>query len=108
MNKKSNLTIIILNHNVKQLLLNCLSSLTAAKTSQDDWEIIVVDNASHDDSVPTTQRIFPDVKIISCHKNVGFAAGNNIALKTITSEFVLLLNPDTIVYPQTIQTVLQY
>jgi|SRR3989344_575572 len=108
MNKKSNLTIIILNHNVKQLLLNCLSSLTAAKTSQDDWEIIVVDNASYDDSVPTTQRIFPDVKIISCHKNVGFAAGNNIALKTITSEFVLLLNPDTIVYPQTIQTVLQY
>ena len=105
---KRELTIVILSYNVEKLLLDCLASLNLAKTSRDDWDIIVVDNASTDNSVSAVKRQYSKVKVITSRKNLGFSAGNNIALKTITSEFVLLLNPDTIVYPQTIQTVLQY
>ena len=105
---KRELTIVILSYNVEKLLLDCLASLNLAKTSRDDWDIIVVDNASTDNSVSAVKGQYSKVKVITSRKNLGFSAGNNIALKTITSEFVLLLNPDTIVYPQTIQTVLQY
>ena len=90
------LSIIILSYNVRKLLLNCLKSIP----SHADWETIVVDNASTDGSA--------DLATIKNKTNPGFAAGNNIGIKKSSSPFVLLLNPDTLVYPKTIETVLDY
>ncbi|MDO8487928.1 MAG: glycosyltransferase family 2 protein [bacterium] len=98
------LSIVILSFNVKQLLLNCLKSIPAHA----DWEILVPDNGSTDDSLTAINADFPNVKLIANGENLGFAAGNNVALKQSRGEYVLLLNPDTIVYPQSIETVLKY
>jgi GT2 family glycosyltransferase len=98
------LSIIILSYNVERLLLNCLKSIP----QKPDWEIIVVDNASQDNSVYAVKKNFPTVKIIENKNNIGFSAGNNIGIKLSKSKFILLLNPDTLVYPQTIETVLGY
>lgn len=98
------LSIIILSYNVKQLLLDCLQSLP----QKQGWEVVVVDNASSDGSVPAVQARFPQIKVILNSHNLGFAAGNNVALQTSQGEYVLLLNPDTVVYPNTIETVLKF
>jgi len=90
------LSIIILSYNVKKLLLDCLASIP----KHPDWEVIVVDNASSDGSA--------DLATIKNKTNLGFAAGNNMGTKKSTGQFVLLLNPDTIVYPKTIETILKY
>lgn len=98
------LSIVILSFNVEKLLLDCLKSLPA----NPDWEIIVIDNASSDSSVQLTKANFPKVKLIRNKSNLGFAAGNNVALHQCTSPYILLLNPDTKVYPNTIEMVLDY
>ena len=90
------LSIIILSYNVKQLLKNCLASIP----KHPDWEVIVVDNASSDGSA--------DLATIKSPTNVGFSAGNNIGIRQAKGKYILLLNPDTIVYPKTIETVLKY
>lgn len=90
------LSIIILSYNIKKLLLDCLKSIPRHA----DWEIIVVDNASTDGSA--------QLATIKNKINTGFAAGNNIGIKKAKGEYILLLNPDTIVYPGTIETVLAY
>lgn len=90
------LSIVILSYNVRKLLLDCLASIPKHK----DWEIIVVDNASTDGST--------QLATIKNKTNTGFAAGNNMGIKKAQGEYILLLNPDTIVYPKTIETVLEY
>lgn len=92
------LSIIILSYNVKKLLLDCLASIPKHL----DWEILVPDNGSTDGSLQAVKQAF------STGGNLGFAAGNNVGIKKSTGEFILLLNPDTIVYPNTIETVLKY
>ena len=93
---KFKLSIIILSYNVKKLLQDCLESIPVHK----DWEIIIVDNASTDGST--------EIATIKNETNLGFAAGNNIGIKKSSSPFVLILNPDTIIYPSSIETVLEY
>jgi N-acetylglucosaminyl-diphospho-decaprenol L-rhamnosyltransferase len=103
----TNLAIIIVNWNVREMLAACLRSvqtdLAATKLSAQIW---VVDNASTDDSVAMLRRDFPEVHLIASQKNLGFAGGNNAALRAIgfrrgvnLPEAVLLLNPDTKVHP---------
>ena len=106
--KTPDLTIIILSYNVEKLLLDCLSSVYKTMEKSDQWEVVVIDNASTDSSAASVKKHFPNVKIIQNNKNLGFSAGNNIALKQVKSPYTLLLNPDTIVYPHTIQTVMDY
>ncbi|OGC91958.1 hypothetical protein A3D85_02440 [Candidatus Amesbacteria bacterium RIFCSPHIGHO2_02_FULL_47_9] len=98
------LSIIILSYNVKKLLLDCLKSIP----KNTDWEVIVVDNASSDDSVVAVKKHFPDITIVTNGENLGFAKANNITIKQSTGKFVLLLNPDTVIYPKSIETVLDY
>ncbi len=85
------LSIIILNYNVKQLLLNCLKSVNK------NWQIIVIDNASTDGSMEAVRKQFPQVEIIENKENLGFAAGNNVAIPKVKAPVVLFLNPDTLV-----------
>ncbi len=100
---KTKLSIIILSYNTRDLLKQTLASVP----QHSNWEILVVDNASSDDSVGMVKRDFPQVKLTVNAKNVGFAAGNNQAIKIATGEYVLLLNSDTIVQKNALERLLQ-
>ncbi len=95
-----NLSIIIVNYNVKEFLHNSLESILKA-SSHFKCEIIVVDNNSDDGSVELVREKFKDVKLIANTSNVGFGCANNQALEISTGKFILLINPDTIVKEDT-------
>lgn len=88
------LSIIIVNYNVTRLLRNCLNSIQQY-ISNLDYEVIVMDNLSPDDSWKVLIDEFPTVKFIENTANEGFAKANNKAAKLATGEYILLLNPDT-------------
>jgi len=94
---KSKVSLIVLNWNGKHHLERCLSSLLAQ--TYPDFEVILVDNASTDGSVEFVRERFPKVKIIRNDKNLGFAAGNNVAIKATQGNYVATLNNDTQVDP---------
>ena len=128
------LAIVIVNWNVRDLLRRCLTSLqTAIETAGVDTTVVVVDNASADDSVAMLRADFPWVRLIASPTNVGFTRGNNLALSALgfsdpdTSppssppsfvgkgagglglpRYILLLNPDTEVPPTALATLLAY
>ncbi len=88
------LSVIIVNYNVTQLLRSCLQSLQ--KYIQEiDYEVIVIDNASTDNSWGDLIPEFPNVYFISSTTNGGFAKANNKAVQMAKGEYILLLNPDT-------------
>ena len=94
------LSVIIVNYNVKFFLEQCLFSVLNALHNI-KGEIIVVDNCSVDGSEAMIRNKFPQVKLIVNHQNIGFARANNQALKIATGEYILLLNPDTVVEEST-------
>jgi GT2 family glycosyltransferase len=101
------LSVIIVNFNVKYFLEQCLHSVLKACTHIDS-EILVVDNASADDSVNYLQKIFPKVKFIASKTNLGFGVANNLALKQSSGDYVLFLNPDTLVPEDCFTNCLQF
>jgi len=90
------LSIIVVSYNARKHLEACLESITASPPST-PHEIVVVDNASPDDSVTTVRNRWPRVTVIAQPTNAGFAAANNSGIRATTSELILLLNNDTIV-----------
>lgn len=92
------LSIIIVNWNTSKLLFQCLESIYRSEL-RSTFEIIVVDNASTDDSISVITTNFPDVHIISNDRNLGFAKANNQGIAMAKGRYVLLLNSDTIVLP---------
>jgi GT2 family glycosyltransferase len=90
------LSIIIVSYNASKHLQDCLESLTTSPPST-PHEIIVVDNASPDDSVAIVRSRWPNVTVIAQPANVGFAAANNLGIRASNRELVLLLNNDTVV-----------
>jgi GT2 family glycosyltransferase len=105
---KPELTIVILSFNVKELLLNCLKSLFDNKTDKDNWQVIVVDNNSADDSLKEAKKHFPEIEDLQTGANLGFAGGNNYAVPYIKGEYVLFLNPDTLVVKDVVQKSLEF
>ena len=101
------LSVIIVNYKVKYYLEQCLLSVKKA-TEGIESEIYVVDNHSGDGSVEYVAGRFPDINVISCNHNLGFSRANNIAIKQCAGEYVLLLNPDTVVGERTISDVLAF
>ncbi len=101
------LSIIIVNYNVKEFLLNLLESIKKAVLNI-PAEIIVVDNASDDGSVETVKEKFPDVNFIINNKNIGFGAANNLALSKAKGKYFLLINPDTIVKEDTFHKMIDF
>ncbi|TAL44609.1 MAG: glycosyltransferase family 2 protein, partial [Chitinophagaceae bacterium] len=92
------LSIIIVNYNVKQLLEQCLYSvLKAIGFSGAKTEIIIIDNYSTDGSMEFLKTKFPAVKLISNNENLGFAKACNQGIKESSGKYILFLNPDTIV-----------
>ena len=92
------ISVITVNWNTRDLLRACLKSVYAT-LGDIALEIIVVDNASQDDSADVVAREFPEVQVIRNDANLGFAAANNIGIRRAQSDFVMLLNPDTELRP---------
>ncbi|MFI5206350.1 MAG: glycosyltransferase family 2 protein, partial [Candidatus Paceibacterales bacterium] len=94
------LSIVIVNYNVKYFLEQCLISVNRAIRGI-DAEVFVVDNASSDNSCQMVRQKFPAVILLQSTTNLGFSKGNNLAIEKATGEYVLLLNPDTVVAEDT-------
>jgi len=101
------LSVIIVNYNVKYFLEQCLRSVVNASKNC-DVEIFVVDNNSIDDSVELVKTKFPEVKLIANKNNLGFSKANNQAIKLANGKYVLLLNPDTVVAEDTFEKVIAF
>ncbi|MFA8298957.1 MAG: glycosyltransferase [Hyphomicrobiales bacterium] len=101
------LSIIIVNYNVKHFLEQCLYSVRRA-IKNIDAEVFVVDNNSIDDSNEMVQEKFPEVKLIANKDNVGFSKANNQAIRVSKGEYVLLLNPDTVVEDDTFKSCIEF
>lgn len=87
------ISIILVNWNGKKWLEQCLPTL--GKQTYKNFEVILVDNGSRDNSIDFVRKNFPKVKIIKSKDNLGFAGGNNLGLKKAKGELILLLNSDT-------------
>ncbi len=101
------ISIIIVNYNVKEFVKNLLHSLHKALENYSS-EIIVVDNASSDGSVENIKEKFPYVKVIPNKKNVGFGKANNQGLDIAKGQYIILLNPDTIVREDTFSKLIKF
>jgi hypothetical protein len=101
------LSIIIVNWNVRDMLADCLRSIEAYHGTL-KVEIIVVDSASSDGSAAMVERDFPSVILLAQTENVGFVGGNNLGLAAANGRHVLLLNPDTLVHPHALARLVEY
>lgn len=101
------LSICIVNWNAQKFLISCLESVYKRQPAI-KFEVIVVDNASADDSVAQVKRRFPSVRVIVCDKNEGFSVGNNVAIKHSSGRYVLLLNPDTLVTAGALESMVRF
>lgn len=99
------LSVIILNYNVRYFLELCVSSVQKAIEGL-DAEIIVVDNNSTDESCQMMKKRFPQVKLIENKENTGFPKGNNIGVAQAKGEYICILNPDTVVAEDTFLKIL--
>ena len=91
------LSIIIVSYNTSDFLKECLESIKK-NTEGLNYEIIVVDNASSDNSLQVLRAKFPDVLVIKKQENIGFSKANNLGIEKSKGRYVLFLNPDTVVY----------
>lgn len=100
-------SILILNYNTCRLTMDCIRSVYESDTSF-SYEIILIDNNSHDDSVEKISREFPGVTLIANKENVGFARGNNQGMEVASGRYVLLLNSDTVIRRDTLETMVSF
>ncbi|MGD9380553.1 MAG: glycosyltransferase family 2 protein, partial [candidate division WOR-3 bacterium] len=98
---KIDLSVVIVNYNVKAFLEQCLIAIDRARGAL-NIEIFVVDNASVDGSQAMVKKRFPHVKLIENNQNVGFSTANNQAMKNARGEYILILNPDTLIQEDTL------
>jgi len=88
-------SVIVLNYNAGELLLNCIESIK--KSAYKNLEIIVVDNISTDKSQKICKEKYPSIKLIQNDENFGYCEGNNIGIREAKGDYIIILNPDTIV-----------
>ena len=101
------LSVVIVNYNVRLLLDECIKSVEKALDGI-KGDIFVVDNNSSDGSVDYIRQRFPEVHLIANAENCGFARANNQAIRISDAEYILLLNPDTVVYENTLRGCLDF
>lgn len=101
------LSVIILNYNVRYFLEQCVLSVQKA-LEHIDGEIIVVDNFSSDESCAMMKERFPEVRLIENKGNLGFPKGNNVGVDEAKGEYLCILNPDTVVAEDTFDKVLAF
>lgn len=108
MTETADLSIIIVNFNTRELLRQCLQKIFSCRLGGYTQETIVCDNGSSDGSQAMVRQEFPQVILIENRKNLGFAAANNKGIKKSLGRYLLLLNSDTEVNPQTLALMLKY
>jgi N-acetylglucosaminyl-diphospho-decaprenol L-rhamnosyltransferase len=101
------LSVVIICWNDLKVILDCISSVYA-ETSAIEYEIIVTDNASSDGSVGAIRGRFPKVRIVENPENAGFGSGNNAGIRVAEGEYVLILNPDTIIRDRALEKLVAY
>jgi GT2 family glycosyltransferase len=101
------LSVIVITYKERELLRNCLKSVFASETNF-KFEVIVTDSNSQDGSVEMVQNEFPEAKVLDNQKNLGFAKGNNVAIKQAAGRLILLLNADTTINPDTLDLSVKY
>lgn len=106
--RKIELSIIIVSFNTEKLLKQCIDAIKSSDGFGREWELIVVDNASVDQTLRMIKNNHPEVELLSLGENKGFAAANNLGVKRACGEYILFLNPDTVVDKNTIITILNY
>jgi len=106
-NYDSDVSIIIVNYNTRQLTLDCLASVYKSITSY-QYELIVVDNASHDGTVEAIRDTYPEVRLIANRDNTGFAVANNQGMEIAKGRYILLLNSDTVVKKDTLDIMIEF
>lgn len=106
MKEKVDVSVVIVSFNTKEFLLRCLSTLQKSEgVTIETW---VVDNASRDGSGEVVRSQFPEVKLIENKENLGFSKANNLAIRQYAGRYILLLNPDTEVMPNTLGVMVNY
>jgi GT2 family glycosyltransferase len=101
------LGIVIVTYNSRSYLDDCLRSILSAPSAV-SYEIIIVDNNSTDGTVDLVERNHPSVRLIRNPGNTGFAAANNLAIRSLQSRYVMVLNPDTVVQYDTLGALVQF
>lgn len=105
---KNDLAIIIVNYNTRQLLDDCLESIYRADAPGGGLQVVVVDNASTDDSMDMVAKKYPGVITIKNSENLGFAKANNIGVNAADARYVLFLNSDTVIKRYSLVKPLKY
>lgn len=107
MQENASVSVIIVNYNTASLITACIESIRKL-TVDIDYEIIVVDNASQDNSKAIVTQRFPDVAWIDAEENLGFGKANNLGAKYASGKYLLFLNPDTVLLNNAIKCFLDY
>src|SRR4051812_18135572 len=101
------LSVVIICWNDADCILDCIQSVYA-ETASIPFEIVLVDNGSTDDSIAQVRKNFPQVRIVGNGRNLGFGPGYNPGFKFATGEFILILNPDTIVHDNALEKLVAF
>jgi len=101
------LSVVIVSYNVAHLLDDCLKSLCRECAAM-AAEVFVVDNASTDGTVELVRERYPQVRLRANRQNLGFSAGNNLVLPECRGRYIVLLNPDTVVHPGALRTLMRH
>jgi GT2 family glycosyltransferase len=101
------LSIVIVNYNTREALRRCLASIEAQRANL-DTQVIVVDNVSKDGSANMIREHFPQTVLLEPGVNTWFTGGNNLGVQAATGDYTLILNPDTIIQPGMLATMVEY
>lgn len=105
--KFMDLSIIILNYKTRGLLKECLKGIKLVEPKL-DYEVIVIDNASDDDTPLMMAENFPEIKFIASDRNLGYAKGNNLGIKVAQGRYVMIMNPDIVVFPGIFEKLVEF
>ena len=101
------LSVVIISWNDGDCILDCIASIYA-ETCNFDFEVIVTDNGSSDGSLAAIREKFPNVKLVENRRNLGYGGGNNAGFRETKGEYVLILNPDTVVRDRALEKLVAY
>jgi GT2 family glycosyltransferase len=101
------LSIVILTWNDKKVVVDCLRSIYNQSTSE-AWEVIISDNGSSDGSIEMIREIYPQIQVFENGRNLRFAKANNVGIRASTGEYILILNPDTIIHDGSLESMLRF
>ncbi|SMG46799.1 glycosyltransferase family 2 protein [Paenibacillus aquistagni] len=101
------ISIIIVNYNTKDLTKKCMESIFCSATNY-QFEVILIDNASHDGSINLFRNFDFDIRLVENDRNLGFSKANNQGMRVARGRYILLLNSDTVVQPDTLDIMIQF